>query len=305
MIEATRATSGSRQAVATWARLVRPRQWIKNLVLFAGLLFTGTFALVPALRVGLACVLFCALSSAGYLLNDVLDASSDRAHPLKCDRPIAAGRIAPRTALLAAVLLAAGALAGAAWLHPGVAGIAAAYLVLVITYSCLWKHRVILDLGAITAGFLLRAWAGTVLLGLALSPWLLVCLSMLSLLLGCGKRAYELRLLGAQAVAHRRVLAQYTPAFAEQMVGIMATSVILTYALYALSSPTAQQHPALAATVPLVLYAVLRYLHLLHGTNLGGQPEEAILTDRPLLLTLVLWCAAVAVIVLCHGPSPR
>lgn len=284
----------SRPSLGDWVTLLRPRQWIKNLVVFAGLMFTGEFNRVPALLAVLAVfAIFCALSSFGYIINDVADRERDRVHPVKCRRPIAAGRITPTAALSMAVVLLLGATAGAYLLGWQVVLVAGLYLAVTLSYSWVWKHQVILDIMAITGGFLVRALAGTAVLGVSLSPWLFVCLSFLALLLGFGKRRHEVRMLCEDAAHHRPVLANYTQAFCDQMTMMMAASAIITYALYAITSPAAQLHPSLIYTVPLVLYAIIRYLFLIQQCDQGGQPEEIFLTDRPILISIVLWAAAI------------
>jgi len=288
-----------RASVGDWVRLIRPRQWIKNLVVFAGLLFTGRFGHLTELEkmAGLF-VIFCVISAAGYIVNDVLDRRLDLEHPTKRRRPIAAGRIRPVTAIVvAAVLLAAG-MAGAVMLGWQVMLVTAAYLALTLAYSIVLKHRVIVDLLAIAAGFLLRALAGTACLGVELSPWLFVCLSFLSLMLGLGKRRHEIGLLNAEAANHRPVLSQYSRSYIDQMLMMMAASSIITYAIYTINSSTARQHPALVYTVPLVLYAVMRYVYLVQHFERGGQPEEIFLTDRPMGLIVILWSLMVMAIFL-------
>jgi 4-hydroxybenzoate polyprenyltransferase len=270
-------------------RLVRPRQWTKNLVVAAGLVFSGSFTQLHALLLVMAAfVVFCALSSAGYVINDILDVESDRAHPVKRLRPIAAGRIQPRTAALVAMVLLAGGLVAAAALDLRFAAVALGYVVVSFTYSRWWKHLVILDLMAIAAGFVLRAAAGTVILRVTLSPWLFVCVSFLALLLGFGKRRYEFNLLDG-ALEHRPVLEHYGRDFIDHSITMLSGGAVMTYAVYAISSPTAQRYPWLVLTVPFVIYGVLRFLYLVFHQELGGQPEELLLTDRPLLLSVVLW----------------
>lgn len=273
---------------------LRPRQWTKNLVVLAGLLFSGKMAEWPALAAALAAfACFCLISSVGYLVNDVIDREKDRAHPVKCRRPIAAGRLRPADVLILAGVLAAAALAGAWLVLPAFAAVALAYLLLTFAYTLYWKHQVILDLLAITGGFLLRALAGTVVLGVTLSPWLFVCVSLLALLLGLGKRRHELGLLEEESVNHRPVLADYSRQFLDQALTMAASSSVVSYAVYCISSPTAEAHHRLVFTVPLVIYGVLRYLYLVLHHNQGGQPEEMLLGDRPLLATVVLWMLAV------------
>ena len=268
---------------------MRPRQWTKNLVVVAGLVFSGSFTQLHDVFLATAAfAVFCALSSAGYVINDALDVESDRAHPIKRMRPIAAGRIRPRTATFVAVLLLAGGLLAAVALDLRFAAAALGYALLSFTYSRWWKHLVILDLMVIAALFVLRAAAGTIILRVTLSPWLFVCVSFLALLLGFGKRRYEFNLLNGEH-NHRPVLEHYSRDFIDHSITVVSSGAIMTYAVYAISSPTAVRHPWLVLTVPFVIYGVLRFLYLVFHRELGGQPEELFLTDRPLLLSVVLW----------------
>jgi len=283
------ALAEERSGPSDWVRLLRPRQWIKNLVVAAGLLFSAGFTDSRAVwSVAAAIAIFCALSSAGYVINDILDAESDRAHPVKRDRPLASGRVSRPAALVVALTLIGAGLAAAVLLDPLFALVAAGYIALTATYSWKWKHLVILDLMAITGGFVLRALAGTVVIGVTLSPWLFVCVSFLALLLGFGKRRHEFNLL-TEAHVHRPVLEHYSRRFIDQSMTMVSAAAVLTYAVYAISSPTALRHPLLVLTVPFVIYAVLRFNWLVFHRDLGGQPEELFLTDRPLLAAVVLW----------------
>lgn len=289
----------ARASLGDWMGLARPRQWIKNLVVFAGLLFTGRVSAPrDLLAVTELFLIFCTISAAGYIINDVLDYRLDQEHPTKRRRPIAAGRIHTIPAIAVAVVLLIIGMAGAVLLGWKVALVTVAYLALTIVYSVVLKHRVILDLLSIAAGFLLRALAGTACLGVELSPWLFVCLSFLSLMLGLGKRRHEIGLLNADAVNHRPVLSQYSRSYIDQMLMMMAASSIITYAIYTINSHTAQQHPALVYTVPFVLYAIMRYVYLVQHFERGGQPEEIFLTDRPMGLIIMLWSLSVITIFL-------
>ncbi|MHB0937591.1 MAG: decaprenyl-phosphate phosphoribosyltransferase [Armatimonadota bacterium] len=289
----------ARASLGDWLRLARPRQWIKNLVVFAGLLFTGRVAEPrDLLAVTWLFLIFCAISAAGYIVNDVLDCRLDQEHPTKRRRPIASGRIRVTPAIAVAVVLLISGMAGAVLLGWQVALVTGAYLAVTVAYSVVLKHRVIIDLLSIAAGFLLRALAGTACLGVELSPWLFVCLSFLSLMLGLGKRRHEIGLLNKDAVNHRPVLSQYSRSYIDQMLMMMAASSIITYAIYTINSHTAQQHPALVYTVPFVLYAIMRYVYLVQHFERGGQPEEIFLTDRPMGLIVILWSLAVMAIFL-------
>ena len=289
-----------RTTLADWVALLRPRQWIKNFVIFAGLLFSGRL-LDPAsiTVVGGVFLLFCLISSAGYCINDVLDRDRDRLHPRKRHRPVAAGRIAPGAACaLAGGLLLLGMLAAWRCVGPTAVWLGLAYLALTLSYSLHWKHYANLELMVITAGFVLRAFAGTVVLHVILSPWLFICVFFLSLMLGLGKRRHELFILqSGEELFHRPVLSAYSIGFVDQAMSMMASSSIITYSIYCVASPSASHYPSLVFTVPLVVYAILRYLYLVLHHQQGGQPEEVFLTDRQMIITLLLWAGAIVGII--------
>lgn len=291
-----------------WFTALRPRQWAKNFVVFAGLLFTGKVAHTHDLLAVLAgFAVFCAFSSVGYLVNDLLDIEKDRAHPVKRHRPIAAGRIKPGTAITLAILVALAGFAASWTLSHAFIWVSLAYLAVSITYSLYWKHQVILDLMSIPAGFLLRALAGTTLLHVHLSSWLFVCLTLLTLLVAIGKRLHELNLLVESGHLHRPVLANYSRPFLDQALGMSAAATAVSYSVYCLTSPTAQgapgmqPHPALVFTVPLVIYCLLRYMYLVLHCDQGGQPEDIFLSDRPMQLAILLWVLLVVGIFMLHN----
>ena len=269
---------------------LRPKQWTKNLLVFVGAVF--------ALRLGDptsvlaatgAFVGFCALSSAGYLINDLLDLEADRSHPIKRGRPIASGRVSARAALLLAVLLALGALIPATLLDPTFALIAGSYLGLTLLYSARLKHLVLIDLFVIAAGFVLRAVGGAVAVEAPVSPWLYVCTILVALFLGLAKRRQELALLEHQADLHRRNLSEYTIGLLDQLLTIVTAAAIMAYSLYTFSAPNLPTNNAMMLTIPVVLYGLFRYLYLIHVRGLGGSPEDILLSDRPLLGAGVTW----------------
>jgi 4-hydroxybenzoate polyprenyltransferase len=280
-------------------RSMRPPQWVKNTLIFAPLIFAQRVADVAALlRVGATFLLFCLLSGGVYLINDVLDSSQDRKHPLKKDRPIASGALPPSVAAVAggaAVLLS---ILAALALSYSLAAVMAAYLVLNLAYSRVLKNIVILDVMTIAAGFLLRVVAGAVVIPVGVSFWLLLCTGLLALFLGFGKRRHELVLLEVDASSHRPILREYSPYFLDQMISVVTTSTVVAYALYTISPAVSEKLGTghLGLTIPFVLYGVFRYLYLIHQKQSGGDPTQAILTDRPLLFTIVLWGAAVIAI---------
>ena len=243
----------------------------------------------------LAFAIFCALSGAMYLVNDIRDRQADLRHPLKQTRPIASGALATRTAAGAAVALIAGAEAVAALVAPSLAAVAAAYVVLLLLYSTALKHVVIVDVLVIAAGFVLRAVAGAVAVDVPIRPWLLICTTLLALFLALSKRRHELVLLGEGAADHRRILEEYSPYLLDQMIAVVTASTVIAYAVFATSAETAERlgTPRLGLTVPFVLYGIFRYLYLVHQKRGGGSPAALLLNDRPLLACVALWAGTV------------
>ncbi len=273
---------------------LRPRQWTKNLLLFAGLVFAAKLGDVTRwLEACLAFVVYCAASSAAYLANDVRDAPHDREHPVKRFRPVASGELPARTALVLAGVLVVLAFGGAAVLGWGSVALLAAFLVLQAAYTGGLKHLVLIDVMAIAGLFVLRAAAGAEAVDVRISPWLLICTGLLALFLALGKRRAELVLVGADETPGRPVLEGYSLALVDQLVSVVAASTVIAYSLYTF---TARDSKAMMATVPFVVYGVFRYLLLLHRRDLGEEPENVLLTDVPLLLTIAAWAATCAVI---------
>jgi 4-hydroxybenzoate polyprenyltransferase len=280
-------------------RSLRPSQWIKNLLVFAGLIFGEKLGdPVSVGRASLAFVVFCLLSSAIYLINDVLDRDADRRHPVKSRRPIASGAISPATALTTATILLVLSLAGAFAINLAFGLVASSYVVLQALYSLSLKHVVILDVITLAGGFVLRAYGGAVAINVAFSHWLLLLTLLLALFLGLSKRRAELSTLADEARDHRRSLAHYSPYLLDQMIGVVTASTLLAYAFYTISPETVQKFHTdrLLLTVPFPLYGIFRYLYLVHQRDGGGNPSEMLLTDVPLLVCVALWAAAVIVI---------
>jgi len=278
---------------------LRPRQWVKNLFVFAGLVFAQrlfTPSLWPALG---AFAIFCGLSGAVYLLNDVADQAKDRLHPEKRRRPVASGALSPGAAMAAALVIIVGALAASAALSRPLAVVALAYVVLLVAYSVWLKHVVIVDVLVVAAGFVLRAVAGAVVIDVEISGWLLICTILSALFLALGKRRHEYLTLGEAAIQHRPILADYSAGLLDQMIAVVTASTVTAYALYTMSPETVAKFDThlLPATLPFVLYGVFRYLYLLYHRQLGGNPSEAFLSDRPLILNTLLWIIAVMVII--------
>jgi 4-hydroxybenzoate polyprenyltransferase len=282
---------------------MRPEQWTKNLIVFAGLIFGHRLFDPAAVALSLAAFLiFCVLSGVVYLFNDVMDREADRRHPFKSRRPIAAEELSPRTALVAAGVLGAAALAAATWVRPQFGIVAAAYVALFAAYSGILKHVVILDVLTIAIGFVLRALAGAVVVDVPMSHWLLVCTILGAVFLGLTKRRHELTLLADGAGGHRRILEEYNPYLLDQMIGVVTASTLVAYIIYCTSPETMEKFGTdqLVLTTPFTIYGIFRYLYLVHGKGMGS-PSEALLNDRPLLICIALW--AVTVVAVIYRPT--
>ncbi len=281
---------------------MRVRQWIKNLVIFAALVFSQTLTESQRLgRAAAAFAVFCAVSSAVYILNDILDLSRDRLHPTKRSRPIAAGELSPAQAAAAACVLVAIALPVSWALSPVFALLVLLYLSNNILYSIWLKRVVIVDVMIIASGYVIRAVAGGVVIDVAISAWLILCTILLALFLGFTKRRQELAQLDTDAPSTRAALRDYSVAFLDQMIAIVTSATVVAYALYALSPDTHAKlgTPYLSLTIPFVLYGIFRYLYLVHQRRMGESPTGAFYADKPLFINVVLWAAtAVAVLYL-------
>ena len=278
---------------------LRPEQWTKNLVVFAGLLFgLKLFDLHAVSQAAAAAGIFCVLSGVVYLVNDIMDREADRLHPVKSHRPIASGALSPVLAAAAAVTLGTVALTLAFWLRPEFGSVALAYVLLQSAYSWPLKHMVIIDVLTIAAGFVLRAVAGAVVIPVPISHWLLVVTSLLALFLALSKRRHELVSLAGNANQHRRILAEYSPYLLDQMIGVVTASTLIAYTFYCISPETVQKFGTdyLGLTMPFALYGIFRYLYLVHQREGGGSPSEMLLNDRPLLVCVALWALAVVII---------
>jgi len=275
---------------------LRPRQWTKNLLLFAGIIFAAEISDAGRwLEAAAAFVLYCAASSAAYLANDLRDAPADRLHPVKRRRPLARRELSTRAAALAAGLLLVLAFALAAALGWTALGFLALFLALQGAYTLGLKHVVLVDVMAISGLFVVRAAAGADAVDVRISPWLLVCTALLALFLALGKRRGELVLVGAEETPGRPVLEGYSLALVDQLIAVVAAATVLAYAVYTL---TARETQALAATIPFVLFGVFRYLLLLHRAGKGEEPENVLVSDVPILVTVALWAATCAAILL-------
>jgi len=285
---------GSMGLAGSYLRLVRPKQWTKNGFVLAGVVFAHE-ALVASSVVSalLAFVAFCALSGAVYSANDVLDVEEDRKHPLKRLRPVASGEISPRSAIVFATVLAAAGLGlgFAVQIGVGIAGLA--YLILQAVYTTMLKHMPILDVMSISAGFVIRAFAGVAAVGSPISPWLIVCTALLTLFLGFSKRRHELATLGDGATTHRKNLREYSVPLLDEMMNIMISATIIAYVLYTFFE---YENYYMMASIPFVVYGVFRYMLLVHR-NGGGNPDTLLLRDRPLQIALLLWLVVVGTVV--------
>ena len=279
---------------------MRPEQWLKNGFVLAPIVFSGLIGDPNAwVRTVLAVAAFCAASSAVYLVNDVIDREADRSHPIKKNRAIASGEVSVTTALVVAVILVAAAAVVSVWLGGWFPAVLAAYILLVLLYSALLKRAVFLDVLVVAAGFVLRVVGGAVAINVPVSAWILVVAYLLALYLALGKRRSELVLLGAEAGNHRVVLGHYTLPMVDQAISVVLGATVLAYALYTVAPDTVAKvgSEGLLATVPIVLYGLFRYLYLLHRHELGGSPTRALLTDRPLLVCVVVWLAVAAAVI--------
>jgi 4-hydroxybenzoate polyprenyltransferase len=292
--------AGSRSTAVLLFHSLRPEQWTKNTIVFAGLIFgLELFDRTAVLRSLLAFAVFCALSGVVYIINDVMDREADRRHPLKARRPIASGALSPSLAGGAAAALAAVAFAAAFALGIPFGAVALSYVLLQAAYSGPLKHIVILDVLAIAAGFVLRAAAGAVVIGVPISHWLLVDTTLLALFLALSKRRHELVLLADGATGHRPSLGEYSPYLLDQMISVVTASTLVAYIFYCISPETVQKFGTdmLGLTIPFPLYGIFRYLYLVHRREGGGSPSQMLLNDRPLLVCVALWVLAVVVIV--------
>ena len=274
---------------------MRPRQWSKNVFIFAALVFDKQL-LIPEsfLRTLAGFILFCLVSSSVYIFNDISDIEADRQHPEKRHRPIASGKLPLTAAWVAGIVLVLIALIGGYLLSAPFAMVVAAYFLLNLAYSKWLKHMLIVDVLVLAAGFVLRVDAGVRLIQVErFSPWLYVVMTLLALYLGFGKRRAELALLSDDAANHRKVLEGYTIPLLDQYIMIVSGMTVVGYALYTFSAPNVPANHSMMLTIPFVVYAIFRYLYLIEVEHSGGAPEEILLSDRPFQISMLLWAAAV------------
>ena len=286
-------------------RATRPKQWTKNLTIFLALLFTINEAWEPSDlsdvlsllgRTTLGFMIFSMLSAAVYLKNDIFDAENDRRHPKKRLRPIASGQLPIGVAGAAAGTLATTGLLAALILEPRFAAVSLAYLTTMVAYTLVLKGLIMLDVFAISAGFVLRVVAGAVVLEVPISPWLYICTGLGALFITLAKRRSELVLAGERASGQREILEWYTVGLLDRLMGVAATSAVLTYSLYTFTASNLPDNHSMIFTIPFVVYGLFRYMYLIHEKNLGENPEEIVTTDVPLISAIVLWLATAATI---------
>ena len=277
---------------------MRPKQWTKNVFIFAALLFDIKLLDVTlGGRTTLAFILFCILSGSVYLINDLTDIDRDRQHPVKRNRPLASGGLSKPWAVSAAIVLPIIALSLSFLLHPLFGLIALVYFVIQLFYSFGLKDVVILDVLIIAAGFVLRVAAGSAVAEAErFSPWLYVCITLLALFLALGKRRNELLLLEASALGHRKVLQEYSPQLLDQMIALVTSSTVIAYSLYTFSAENLPPNKSMMLTIPFLLYSIFRYLYLIYQKNLGGSPEEILLRDVPFVISNLCWGVTVVLI---------
>ncbi len=278
---------------------LRPKAWLKNLFLFAGIIFARLWSFPAIAGTALGVLGFSLLAGSVYLFNDVADRNRDRLHPEKKLRPVASGRLSPREAVSAAAVIALMVLASSWFLSPRFFAVCLAYVLLQFLYSSRLKHVPILDCLAIAMGFVLRALAGVELAAdagyaITISPWLLLCTFFVAVFLAFSKRRAEVTSLGEDAQGHRAILRDYSPQLLDEMIGISTASSLMCYAIYTVSERTVEQvSPNLWVTVPFVAFGIFRYLFLVHRRGLGGSPEKTLLSDPSLLINIILWLGTV------------
>ncbi|MEW6456659.1 MAG: decaprenyl-phosphate phosphoribosyltransferase [Acidobacteriota bacterium] len=278
---------------------MRPKQWAKNIAIFAALIFSQTFFVYDHLiKSILSFIIFSLFSGSFYIINDLIDLKKDIKHPIKSKRPIASGRLNKYSALIVSIfiLILTGYISFLLNLYFGISLIS--YLILQILYSFLLKHLAILDVFSIAAGFLIRVVAGALVISVPVSSWLLLCTIFLSLFIALGKRRSELNLLGEEALNHRKSLKDYNIKLLDQMIIIVSASTILAYSLYTLSEETVRKFGTtnLKFSIPFVIYGIFRYLYLLYQKEEGGSPENILVNDKPTIINIILYGITVGIV---------
>lgn len=272
-------------------KTMRPKQWAKNVFVFAGIFFDGKiYDLRRLLNTLIAFAIFCLVSSVVYLVNDLVDMEKDRQHPVKRERPLASGALKPIVAQVAAVVIFFPSLLGAFWLNTQFGLVVLLYALVMTLYSFVLKNIVIIDVMTVAAGFVLRVLGGTLVVQVTrFSPWLYVCTTLLALFIAINRRRHELLLLAGNANNHRASLQEYNVAFLDEMTSLVTATALASYSFYTFSAPNLPANHLMMLTIPFVIYGLFRYLYLIHTRNLGGTPEEIFLSDWPLLINVLLW----------------
>lgn len=280
-------------------RTMRPKQWAKNVFVFAGIFFDGRLNDPRRLLHSVAAfAIFCLLSGAIYLINDLVDIEKDRAHPKKRYRPLPSGELRPGIAKVVAALLLLGCTAASFALGTPFALVTILYGGLMVFYSFALKHIVILDVMTIAAGFVLRVFAGAVAAEVTrFSPWLYVCTTLLALFIAINKRRHELLLMAQNANNHRATLEEYSVPFLDEMTAVVTSTTLAAYSFYTFSAPNLPGNHAMMLTIPFVLYGIFRYLYLIHTKGLGGAPEDIVLSDKPLMIAVGLWALTAGLVI--------
>jgi 4-hydroxybenzoate polyprenyltransferase len=271
---------------------MRPKQWYKNFVLFVGILFSANFFnLQMWITVLFSFAIFCILSGSVYIINDIIDKERDRIHPIKCNRPIASGKLKKVEAYFFVTLMSFAALAGAYFINIQFFVISLAYFLLIICYSLFLKNIAVIDVLTISIGFVLRAIAGCLAIKVSVSPWLIICAFLAALFLALGKRRHELILLENNANNHRKVFDDFSLEMLDKMMTIVTSSLIMSYSLYTFLT----NNILMMVTIPIIVYGVFRYVFLVNSKNLGGEPEMLFM-DRGMLSCIVLWVVSISLI---------
>ena len=284
-------------------KTMRPKQWLKNVFVFAALVFDGQLITPESLSITLiATLLFCLASSIVYIINDLADIKFDRQHPVKQHRPLASGLLSQRAAIISAIILGLITFPTAFLLDLGLGLIVLGYFLLMLAYSLWFKHVPLIDVMIIAAGFVLRVAAGLVIIETKLfSPWLFVATVFLALFIGLGKRRAEIELLETDAPSHRRVLDGYSLELLDQLLTIVLSATLMTYCLYTFSAADLPGNYVMMLTIPFVIYGLFRYLYLVRIEHSGGAPEDIVVTDRPMQATIALW--GLTVLIILYLPS--
>ncbi len=279
---------------------LRPKQWSKNLIIFAGVIFSQNFLKVNYLLKSIAAfIVFCLLSGVVYIINDIVDRKADQKHPEKSKRPIAAGRFKVNIAIICAIILVLIALISAYFLNFSFFLVALSYFLLMIAYSFFFKKIVILDVIIVATGFALRTFAGTVVIAVEISVWLFLCSILLALFLAISKRRHELVYLDNGGFSHRTVLGQYSKLLLDQLISIVTAATIIAYSIYTIAPETITKFHSknLVLTIPFVLYGIFRYLYLIYQKQMGGSPERVLLEDKPLIVSVLVWFLSILLII--------